>query len=78
MDNWKTTEILPKNNTNVIIMLKDASGCNAIYKDGKFTSKENEYNIEEVVYWKESKASDNFEEQINKKCLMCGRKRLYG
>lgn len=79
MSEWnETSKCLPTENSNVLIMMDDASGGNAIYKEGFFILNNKKVNIENVVFWKYTKGVQTLDEQINKKCLMCGRKRLYG
>lgn len=70
----KTTESIPNENDSVIIILKTASGCNAIFKNNKFVSETKTYNIKEVEYWKLS-SGVTYNEIINKKCKACGRTR---
>lgn len=78
MNEWiNASEQLPQENESVIIMKNDASGGNAVFLDGLFVIEGNKILPEDVIFWKKSNGS-NFENEIKKKCLMCGRKRLYG
>lgn len=77
MNEWfDIEEKRPENNQKVLIMLKDASGYNAIYQDGRFIT-ENEpsknWSLDEVKYWKNRSKTENFSDQVKKRCGMCGR-----
>ncbi len=77
MNEWfDVEEKRPENNQKVLIMLKDASGYNAIYQDGRFIMENDQsriWSLGEVKYWKNRSKTENFSDQVKKRCGMCGR-----
>ncbi len=76
MIEWnEMSKATPKDGEPVLIMLKDASGCNATYKDGVFICSKNNERIlpESVKFWKTRIGTETYEQQVKKKCGMCGR-----
>ena len=77
MNEWfDVEEKRPENNQKVLIMLKDASGYNAIYQYGRFIMENDQSRIwspGEVKYWKNRSKTENFNDQVKKRCGMCGR-----
>jgi hypothetical protein len=77
MNEWfDIEEKRPENNQKVLIMLKDASGYNAIYQDGRFITENDpskNWSLGEVKYWKNRSKTENFNDQVKKRCGMCGR-----
>lgn len=77
MNEWVEAEKqLPDKNQKVLIMLQDASGFNAIYQDGKFILERDPavfWLPKDVKYWKSRAGFENFQDQVKKKCGMCGR-----
>lgn len=77
MNEWVEAEKqLPDKNQKVLIMLQDASGFNAIYQDGKFVLERDPavfWLPKDVKYWKSRSGFENFQDQVKKRCGMCGR-----
>lgn len=67
---------LPKESEKVLIMLNDASGYNAIFKNGNFVSEKEpskRWLPNEVKFWKSRTGLENYNQQVKKNCGMCGR-----
>lgn len=75
MNNWVLAdEKTPNNGQKVLVMLKDATGYNVIYKDGWFVLERDEakrWRSEDVKFWKPRDGFEDYQHQV-KKCGMCG------
>lgn len=75
MSEWtEMNKVAPKDGERVLIMLKDATGFGAVYKDGVFVLKNGDRILpNDVKFWKTRVSSETYDQQVKKKCGMCGR-----